>query len=443
MLDSVWNFFRSQLETNQLFSGGLILMIGGAVAAYFRQVPQHVYQFIRSKLILEIDILDRDPAFEWIEKWLAEHTYARNRARSLTVKTVAVDYNTRRENPQMDSRAQIVFTPAPGVHWLFFRGRLICLHRERPKLSESALHPVNVRESFNITLFSRQRRLAYDLLEEAREVALPSSETRLTVHRASGSYWSEQTSRLPRPLESVILPDGMLDDLLGDVRQFLSRRTWYQERGIPYRRGYLLYGPPGTGKSSAVVAIASALGMDIATLSLSDATMDDTALAELFSDVPVNSLVLIEDIDCAFDMNRSSESRNKLTFSGLLNAIDGVAASEGRILIATTNHLERLDPALVRPGRIDRRLFVGLANRRQMSRLFQRFFPDASTEMADFFAESLPEEALTMSQLQVYLLQYSSNARSAVENIDQLRTEPLSEHDFGASGLVPCATLPE
>ncbi len=85
-----------------------------------------------------------------------------------------------------------------------------------------------------------------------------------------------------------------MEDLLVDVREFLSRRNWYIDRGIPYRRGFLLYGPPGTGKSSAVVALASALGMDISMLSLGDSNLDDNGITDLLSDVPVNSIVLME-----------------------------------------------------------------------------------------------------------------------------------------------------
>lgn len=112
-----------------------------------------------------------------------------------------------------------------------------------------------------------------------------------------------------------------MEDLLADVRDFLSRRSWYVDRGIPYRRGFLLYGPPGTGKSSAVVALASALGMDISMLSLGDSNLDDNGITDLLSDVPVNSLVLMKDIDCAFlERKEDADKRSKLTFSGLLNA---------------------------------------------------------------------------------------------------------------------------
>jgi chaperone BCS1 len=431
MFQAFWLYLQNLLQTNQLFSGGLLLMVGGALLAYFRQVPGYIYHFIRRKLITEIDILDRDPAFHWVEKWLAQHAYARNRARSLTVRTEAVDYEERRENPMMDARPRIIFTPAPGVHWLFFKKRLICLHRERPKMNESTQQPVNVREQFNVTIFSRDRRLAKELIEEAREVALPKAEVRLTVHRASYAHWNEQIKRMPRPADSVILPDGMMEDLIQDTRSFLGRRDWYVQRGIPYRRGYLLHGPPGTGKSSAVVAVASALGMDIAMLSLGDSTLEDNGISELFSEVPINSLVLMEDIDCAFvDRKETEDKRSKVTFSGLLNAIDGVAAGEGRILFATTNHIERLDPALIRPGRIDRKIFIGNASNNQAERLFRRFFPNSPADWSQRFAASIPSGKLTMSMLQTHLLMYADDPQMAIDRIDDLLEQTITYSDM-------------
>jgi chaperone BCS1 len=428
MLEGVWQYFNGLLHNNQIFSGGLVLMIGGALLAYFRQVPQRLYQLVRRQWITEIDIMDRDQAFEWVEKWLAQHAYARHRARSLTVKTENVAYEQRCDNPSMDARPKILFSPAPGVHWLFFKRRLICLHRERPKVNDTT-QTAAVRECFNVTIFSRNRRLAHELIEEARDVAIPRNELRLTIHRANHSYWTEQMKRLPRPVDSVILADGIMDDLIQDAQKFLSRRQWYIQRGIPYRRGYLLHGPPGTGKSSAVVAVASALKMDIAMLSLGDSTLDDNAISELFSCIPINSLVLLEDVDCAFiERKEGDDKRSKVTFSGLLNAIDGVAAGEGRILFATTNHIQRLDPALIRPGRIDRKLFIGYATPQQARELFLRFFPEADTEWANAFAERVPVGKTTMSTLQTHLLRFSDDPIGAVDQLEsQIEADRFEE----------------
>ena len=420
-MSHLWNYLEQQLAHNQLFSGGLILMIGGALLAYFRELPGQLYQWVKGLCIIEIDILDREAAFHWLDCWLAQHAYSRDRARWLTVKTQEVQYEQRQADPTADHRPRILFTPAPGRHFLFYRGHLVILHRERPKLNQAQQQPVNVRESFSITIFSRDRSIARQLLEEARDIALPRGSTKLTIYRASGCCWSEQLTRLPRSPESVILRTGLMDDLINDARSFLKRRSWYLDRGIPYRRGYLLHGPPGTGKSSAVVAIASALEMDIALLSLSGSSMDDNELGELLAEVPANAMLLIEDIDCAFaERTGTTEKQNKLTFSGLLNAIDGVAAGEGRILFATTNHLEKLDPALIRPGRIDRKVEIGPATRDQARRMFRRFFDGCDETMATQFAAAIPELTLPMSAIQTHLIRYAESAEAACENVDEL-----------------------
>lgn len=420
-MDGIWNFVQQQLSTNQFFGGGLILMVGGALVAYFREVPSRAWTWLRRRWVIEIDILDRDPAFDWIDKWLAQHTYSRKRARSLTVRTQTVDYQERQADPTMDARPRVLFSPAPGEHIFFYRGRLVILNRERPKLDAAGTQPVNVRESFSIHIFSRDRSIARQLLEDARDVALPPGDSRLAIHRASYSSWDEQMKRLPRPPESVVLRAGLMESLIADVRNFLSSRDWYVERGIPYRRGFLLYGPPGTGKSSAVLAIASALKMDIAILSLANSTLDDDELCQLLSNCPANSVVLIEDIDCVFiERTATEDKQNKLTFSGLLNAIDGVAAGEGRILFATTNHIERLDPALIRPGRIDRKELIGNADRDQLRRLFVRFFGDHDPTMADYFADSLPVDEIPMSAVQAFLIRHADSADDALLDLDEL-----------------------
>ena len=429
-MNAIWEFIQYQLAHNQLFGGGLILMVGGGLLAYFREVPSRIWQWLRRRWLIEIDILDRDPAFEWIDKWLAQHTYAKDRARSLTVKTVSVDYSERQADPSMDARPRILFSPAPGEHIFFYRGRLVILNRERPKPDGNQAQSLSVRESFAIHIFSRDRKIAQQLLEDARDVALPPGDNRLAIHRASYSSWDEQMKRLPRPPESVVLRDGLMESLIEDVRSFLVRREWYVERGIPYRRGYLLYGPPGTGKSSAVLAIASAMKMDIAILSLANSSLDDDDLCQLLSNCPVNSIVLIEDIDCVFVERKAAEDKsNKLTFSGLLNAIDGVAAGEGRILFATTNHIERLDPALIRPGRIDRKELIDYADRDQLRRLFVRFFGDNDPSMANYFAESLSERTLPMSAVQTYLITHADSADDALMNLDELAAEAIRVSD--------------
>ena len=127
--------------------------------------------------------------------------------------------------------------------------------------------------------------------------------------------------------------------------------------------------------------------MHISYLSLAGGELDDDSLNTLLNSTEVNSIILLEDIDAIFhgreavnkkDNNGRHRRPSGPSFSGLLNALDGVRSQEGRILIMTTNHKEKLDPALLRPGRADRLFFLGNAKRCQLIGLFKKFYPEAS-----------------------------------------------------------------
>lgn len=177
---------------------------------------------------------------------------------------------------------------------------------------------------------------------------------------SSSNNWRCAASRPKRPLRSIVLDPGIKSLLVDDARDFLQSKSWYAERGIPFRRGYLLYGAPGSGKTSMIHSMAGELGLDVYVISLSRMGLDDTALSELISELPEKCIALIEDIDAAFHhgVNRDEPttpntpgtpddpskpkagvppSTSRLSLSGLLNALDGVGAQEGRILYATTS----------------------------------------------------------------------------------------------------------
>jgi chaperone BCS1 len=128
----------------------------------------------------------------------------------------------------------------------------------------------------------------------------------------------------------------------------------------------------------------------------------------------------VEDIDCAFvKRHKANGKESGLTFSGLLNAIDGVASSEGRILVMTTNHLEKLDPALVRPGRADVQLWFGNATADQARRLFERFFPER-VDLARHFEERVEERQWSMAALQEYLMLHRRNPEAALRRMHEI-----------------------
>jgi mitochondrial chaperone BCS1 len=160
--------------------------------------------------------------------------------------------------------------------------------------------------------------------------------------------------------------------------------------------------------------LASALGLDICILSLTERGVDDDQLRSLLAVVPERSLLLLEDVDCVC---RGRDVEGDVSFSGLLNALDGVCASEGRILVMTTNHPEQLDPALGRPGRVDLEVEVPHADTEQAARMFKTYFPDAVDELCAAFTAMAAD--MSMAELQSFLMRYD-NPVEAIENVRNL-----------------------
>lgn len=165
--------------------------------------------------------------------------------------------------------------------------------------------------------------------------------------------WRRMTDVPVRPLDSVILPAGEREALENDLRRFLAAEAEYSRWGTPWHRGYLFSGPPGTGKTSLATALAFAFGLDVYYLSLSS-TRDDDTLLQCLLNVDKRSVLVIEDVDVVHAARERDDTTGGITLAGLLNALDGMATPHGLVTILTTNRRDVLDPALVRPGRVDR-----------------------------------------------------------------------------------------
>ena len=224
-----------------------------------------------------------------------------------------------------------------------------------------------------------------------------------------------------RKLDSVVLKAGQKEAILADLGRFFGSRERYEALGIPWRRGYLLYGPPGTGKTSLVTALASELSLNVCVLSLASPNVTDEKIGNLLASVPRRSVILIEDVDAFFQQRSKADTGVKVSYSGFINALDGVAAHEGSVVFLTTNHPQLIDDAAIRSGRVDFRLELGPCDRSQLERMFLKFFDDEAAAVR--FADAVPAGCWSPAQVQERLLK----AGSVDEAIESFRAHPAEE----------------
>lgn len=245
-------------------------------------------------------------------------------------------------------------------------------------------------------------------------------------------FWREEVRINTRSIESVVLPKKTKDKLITDVEKFLSHRTkdFYHRNGIPYRRSYLFYGIAGTGKTSLVQALASYFQRNLCYLMPTHPDITDDNLREAMNQLPENSIVIFEDIDALFTHRKKAmDSKSSLTFSGLLNALDGIGSPHGQIFILTTNLRDHLDDALIRNGRVDMHVEFTYAIEEQMEQMWKNFYPDAH-DLAPKFSVAV-KKSLRKQNLRVttaglqhfFITQMDSTAEEALGNVNVIVQE--------------------
>lgn len=381
MVDDIQSFL-SQQAGNEFFAGGLLLGLLGVLVAYARGMGPVTLRALRNQFLTTVTIDNRSPIFRYLLAWFNEHPYMRD-CRRVTVNKVGED-----DQWSDTINSDLLFSPACGTHFIRHGSNVIWLTRKQTsdKIEDGFTRSASALETITLTAFDPGRRLIKSILEEATQRFCGNDPDKMNVY-CLGIHldWRKAAKTRKRAIGSVVLKDNTGKQILSDAKWFLKNQEWYVARGIPWRRGYLLSGAPGTGKTSLIKAIVGELDMGVANLSLASDRLTDNVLLDLLSQTPANCAIVLEDIDAAFRGRQQNDAAKGVTFSGLLNAIDGIGSPEGQLLFMSSNHPDELDPALVRPGRVDRHLHLELAGPTEAKKLFLTFFPgefQAANELA-------------------------------------------------------------
>lgn len=248
---------------------------------------------------------------------------------------------------------------------------------------------------------------------------------RLFTHGGYYNEWKPELTHNTKTWDTVVLPADMKATIVQEIDLFMNSEAWYTSKGIAWTRGLLLYGQAGCGKTSIIKAISNVYQMDVYSFKLHEIKSDET-LDELFKQIPARSVVVMEDVDAMGDKmharkpclakgkkkikNEEEEVAKGVTLNGVLNALDGVANAHGRILIMTTNHKEVLDPALLRPGRCDLHLHLGLCTCGQIQEMIKVFLGVSCKK-------TFPDNVLSPAEVSSILLRNRLNADAAIEII--------------------------
>lgn len=352
------------MPTNEFFQGGLALMLMGAVIAAIRYLPVFAWHLIQRRWAISVTTRDKD-LIRWIGAWLSDTEYGK-RCQWLDASAV---YGSKGFN--------YMLWPGIGHHSFREAGTRFWLDHS---LEDQGI--AGKSDLLTIRVLGRNPAPLRKAIARAVEMANTEGLDKNAVYiNDRWGAWDRIRLFPARAKTSLFLRHGLMQEILIDAKEFLGGVDWYHNRGLPHRRGYLLLGPAGNGKSTIVQVLATELKLPIYLLSLSEPEFTDRGLAWALGRTPDKCLVVIEDFE-------KIVLKDAITPSGLLNAIDGPLASEGRLLIITANNINSISDHFLRPGRIDRQWLIDVPDRETTDRFYSHFGPDGAVDRREFIAEA-------------------------------------------------------
>ncbi|OVA13025.1 AAA+ ATPase domain [Macleaya cordata] len=321
-------------------------------------------------------------------------------------------------------------------------------HTVEKKTSDLGFSRSHENRYFQLSFHTRFKDMVHSsylphIIKEAEIIKFKNRERKLYTNRSAdenGRLWSSVPFTHPSTFDTVAIDPILKKEIKDDLMKFVNRRDFYTRVGRAWKRGYLLYGPPGTGKTSLIASIANFLEFDIYDLELT-AVSSNSQLRKLLISTTSKSVIVVEDIDCSLDlsdrkkkdMNREDDKMNvnkikngqystfgsSVSLSGVLNFVDGLWSSCGgeRLIIFTTNHKEKLDVALLRPGRMDKHINLSFCDTESFKILMRNYLEIEEHEIMKEVEEMLGLVKMTPADVAEIFMSCDEDVDMGMRNV--------------------------
>jgi chaperone BCS1 len=354
------------------------MFVVGLFSTALKQIPIGIGRFIWKHITTTIVLTSSNWGFYTLMQLFSDQNiYSQLRV----IKLLSGQYN---QSDHLDKGI------GPGTHLIKLNNKHVIISLSMDK--DQGVYVEQERMNLTITWFGRNSSVIYGLVTAIEKRRGYSVKNRVSISVYTNHKWIFTGDIPARSFDSIFVEQKTIDSLINNISKFYDSRQWYNDHGIPYRYGILLSGNPGTGKTSIIKAIASHFNKSLYVLPVEELTNISKAFSSAYQD----SILVIEDIDASKSTQKRDKTNNSSGFqifkenheleiraeslSAILNSIDGITAKDGRILIMTTNHKDDIDPALLRPGRIDLDLDIGYITDESFCKFIRVFYGKECTK---------------------------------------------------------------
>lgn len=420
-----WNeiitYIQTQLSTNQFFSAAAFASVLTAILMSLKGVPKRIWDRIVRITTYKSVVYQTDELYHSLTEWFNDIHKGKVRNVEITTKSKDNEGNgsfpSTVEDPNFIESKKSSVTEMPIDDYFYFwrNRRLIKVTYGREKLENASDLKSAYLKNYTFSGIFASKAIR-ELLNEVMNKYAAKKEP--YYYQSQHHYFNRLSKVGGKPLKDVVLHPDARNKIVSDIEEWIKSREEYEKRGIPYKRGQCYYGPPGTGKTTLVKSIAKEYGFNIFSINLNKSTDED--ILYLLREIGPGSILLFEDIDAFFDGRKKLGTKGKdsgVSFSGFLNALDGVVELDGILVIITTNHIEKMDPALMRAGRIDTKVEISYSSEREISEYLSIFY--------DRKIEIKTKGYLPMVDVQNICLENKSSSNEAIKLLGELLSKSV------------------